>query len=207
MTKRKNPLIIVAIKWVLGEDFMDNVDHYRVNSDICSRFVASLLGVETSGYKASGLTRALFSRDYLGGLEEVVAYYIPFRCLPLATDLQRFITSKEEVPWHPLIDGLRTTTLSAHRLRTELATEFLLRIYLIIPISASTDWYTGFEDYIFSWVLTLDILPDLVLIITVESSGIASDKEWSREEDAKDDTEDYDSLMEEKEDEDDSIAT
>lgn len=207
MTKRKNPLIIAAIKWVLEEDFIDNVDHYRVNLDICSRFVASLLDVGIGEYEASELTRALFSGDYLGGLEEVVAYYIPFRGLPLATDLQRFITSREEVPWYPLINGLRTMMLSAHRLRTKLATEFLLCIFLIVPVLDGTDWYTGFRDYIFPRVLTPDVLLDLVLIITAEASGNASDHEWSGEEDAEDNIEDSDSLMEEQEDEDDSAAT
>lgn len=76
--KRKNPLIITTIKWVLGEDFIDNFDHYRVKSNIFSHFMTSLLDVGTGGYEASELTRALFSGDYLRGLEEVVAYYIPF---------------------------------------------------------------------------------------------------------------------------------
>lgn len=63
MMKRKNPLIITAIKWVLGEDFIDNADCYRVNSDICLCFMASLLNVGVGGYEASKLTRALFLGD------------------------------------------------------------------------------------------------------------------------------------------------
>lgn len=52
------------------------------------------------------------------------------------TDLQWFITSREEVPWYPLIGGLWAMMLSAHHLQTKLATEFLLNIFLIIPIPA-----------------------------------------------------------------------
>lgn len=114
MTRRKNPLIIVVIKWVLGKDFIDDMDKYRVNTDICSHFVASLLDTGITGYLTSELTKALFSWDYLGGLEDIVAYHVPFRGLPVASDLWCFITSSEEVIWHPLIGGLKTMSLSSH---------------------------------------------------------------------------------------------
>lgn len=78
MMQWKNSLIIAAIKWVLREDFINNADRYRVNIDICSRFIASLLDCGQAGLLASRLTKALFSQDYLGGLEDVVAYHVPF---------------------------------------------------------------------------------------------------------------------------------
>lgn len=49
MTLWKNPLIIFAIKWVLGKDFIDNVDRYHVNTNSCSCFVASLLDSRVPG--------------------------------------------------------------------------------------------------------------------------------------------------------------
>lgn len=91
MTRRKNPLIIAAIKWVLGEDFISNPDLYRVNIDICSHFVASLLDCGQSGLLTTQLTQALFPLDYLGGLEDVVVYHVPFLGLPVASDLECFI--------------------------------------------------------------------------------------------------------------------
>lgn len=129
MTRRKNPLIVAAIKWVLGEDFIDNVNQYHVNTDICSCFVASLLDSRLAGLLTSQLTKALFSQDYLGGLEDVVAYYVPFKGLPLASDLRHFNTFSEEVTCHPLIGGLRTMMLSAHCFRAELAADFLLHVH------------------------------------------------------------------------------
>lgn len=156
MTRRKNPLIIATIKWVLGEDFISNPDRYRVNTDICSRFLASLLDYGQSRLLTTQLTQALFPLDYLGGLEDVVAYHVPFLGLPVTSDLERFIFQNEEVRWHPLINGLKTMSLSSHRYRVELAVEFLLWVHMMVPIPEATEWYTSFRDYIFPRVL----LPD-----------------------------------------------
>lgn len=49
MTGRTNLILINAIKWVLGEDFVGVEDRYRVKTDICSWFVASLLDVGMNG--------------------------------------------------------------------------------------------------------------------------------------------------------------
>lgn len=89
----------------------------------------------------------------------------------------------------------------------ELVVEFLLHIYLIRNVPARTEWYTNFRDYIFPWVLTLDVLPDLVLMIATEESSISSDQEWSGGEDTEDDIENSDFLMGEEEDNDDSATT
>lgn len=70
----KNPLIITTIKWVLDKDFIDDMDKYHVNTDISSHFIASLLDTMMIGYLISELTKALFSLNYLSGLEEMVAH-------------------------------------------------------------------------------------------------------------------------------------
>lgn len=54
-------MIISAVKWVLGEDFIDNADWYHVNIDICSCFVASLLDFGLARLLASHLTKVLFT--------------------------------------------------------------------------------------------------------------------------------------------------
>lgn len=68
LTRQRNSLITAAIKWVLGKDFIDDIDRYHVNTDIFSRFVASLLDAGTSNYLTTKLTKMLFPSDYLGGL-------------------------------------------------------------------------------------------------------------------------------------------
>lgn len=45
MTKNKHSLSIIAIKWVLGQDFLEYEDKYRVNTDVCSHFVTSMLDI------------------------------------------------------------------------------------------------------------------------------------------------------------------
>lgn len=157
--RRKNPLIIFAIKWVLGKDFLNNPNRYRVNTNICSRFIASLLDYGQSGVLTTLLTWVLFPKDYLGGLNDVVAYHVPFLGLPVVSDLERFIMLNEEVAWHPLISGLKTMTLSSHQYHTKLAIEFLLRVHLIVPVPKGTDWYTGFIDYIFPRIFMPDQQP------------------------------------------------
>lgn len=119
-------MIIASIKWVLGEDFIDDVDRYRVNTDICSRFMASLLDDGKNDYLVMELTQTLFPLEYLGGLEVIVQYFVPFRGLPLVLDLQHFIVFGEDVDWYPLIGGLKTMLLSSHRYCVECAAKFLL---------------------------------------------------------------------------------
>lgn len=43
MMQRRIPLIIAAIKLVLGKNFINDMDQYRVNTNISSHFMASLL--------------------------------------------------------------------------------------------------------------------------------------------------------------------
>lgn len=132
------------------------------------------------------LTQALFSKDYLGGLENVVAYYIPFRGLPMASKLEWFITLNEEVAWHPLLSGLKTMALSSHRYRVKLAAEFLLHVHLIIPVPEGTDWYTRFRDYIFLRILMPYQQPNLVVIFMSGKLQSASNSEWLGEEENSD---------------------
>lgn len=203
MMRPKNPLIIAAIKWVLDEDFIDNADWYCVSTDICSRFVASLLDFGLAELLALQLTKALFSQDYLGGLEDVVAYHVPFRGLPLASDLRHFITFGDEVTWHPLISSLRTMTLSSHRFRAKLVAEFLLRVHMIVPVLDGTEWHYDFRDYIFPRVLMPHIQPNLVVIYMAKVLDGNHDHEWSEGDGTPDDSADPNFQVEDDEDEED----
>lgn len=194
-------MIIAAIKWVLREDFIDNADSYRVNTDIFSRFVSSLLDCGLAGLLALQLTKEFFSQDYLGRLEDVVVSHVPFRGLPLASDLRHFISSSDEVPWYLLVGGLKMMTLSSHWFYIKLAAEFPLRVHMIVLVPDRTKWYSDFRDYIFPRVLTPHILPALVFIYMV---GVPNDNhghEWSEGDDTLDDSGDPDFQMGDDEDE------
>lgn len=122
----------------------------------------------------------------------MVAYYVPFRGLPLALDLRCFITSIEEVTWHPLISGLRMTMLLDNHFQAELTAKFLLHVHLIIPALDGTEWYSDFWDYIFPQALTPHIQPNLVVISMGGVPGGASNYEWLEGEDTSDDSGDLD---------------
>lgn len=87
MTKMKNTLAIMAIKWVLGEDFITGVDRYKVNTDIVSQFVASLLDLRECKAHIIQLTKELFPKHYLGGLEEIIHTAVIGLSIPIAIDL------------------------------------------------------------------------------------------------------------------------
>lgn len=122
----------------------------------------------------------------------MVSYHAPFRGLPLASDLRHFISSGDEVPWHPLVGDLKMMMLSSHRFHTGLATKFLLRVHMIIPVPDGTEWYSDFRDYIFPWVLTSHIQPNLVVIYMAGVLDENHGHEWSEGDDTPDDSADTD---------------
>lgn len=100
----------------------------------------------------------------------------------MASDLECFIFQNEEVRWHPLINGLKTMSLSSHRYHVELPAEFLLRVHMMVPIPEGTEWYTGFRDYIFPRFLLPDQPPNLVVIFIHGEPESSSHSEWLGEE-------------------------
>lgn len=84
----------------------------------------------------------------------------------------------------------------------EHAAEFLLIVHLIVPTPTNTIWYTEFQDYMFSRILTLHILPKLVCVSISQESDSDSSHEWMGDNDDKDD--DLEFLMDEDEDEEDN---
>lgn len=70
--------------------------------------------------------------------------------------------------------------------------EFLLQVHLIVPILVGTKWYTNLRDYIFLWILTPHVQPNLVLVSIAQEPINDPDHEWSEGEDAKDDADDFD---------------
>lgn len=91
MTKLKNTLGIVAIKWILGDDFINGEDIYKVNIDISSWFVASTLYLGENTSKIILLTREVFPKHLLDALDEIVHLVVIGLGIPIAMDL-RFTT-------------------------------------------------------------------------------------------------------------------
>lgn len=91
MMKNKHSLVSVAIKWVLGKDCIEYGDKYRVNTDVCSHFVASMLDICVPRPLFLKLVKEIFPKKYLNGLGEVVAHAAYGVGLSSASDLRRFI--------------------------------------------------------------------------------------------------------------------
>lgn len=105
MTKNKHSLDIIAMKWVLGRDYVEYKDKYRVNIDICSHFVMSLLDIQVPKPMILHLTLEIFLKCYLGGLGEVVANVVYGLGLPTTSDLRKHIEEDAVVPWVPFLSG------------------------------------------------------------------------------------------------------
>lgn len=99
MTKNKHYLVLIAIKWVLGKDYIEYEEKYWVNTDTCSHFVASMLDINVPRPLILKLVKEIFSKKYLNGTTEVVAHVAYEVGLPSASDLRRFIKEKAVVIW------------------------------------------------------------------------------------------------------------
>lgn len=140
----------------------------RVNTDIYSWFVASLLDFNVSKHLIVHLTEVLFPQLYLGGLDEVVDVVVPYVGIPIASELRLFVDHGEVFPWLPFVSSFKTMTLT-HRDRVWHASDFLLHLHFLIP-SDGVSWYTDFRDYIFPlcWIL-MNLLALMAVKIFVES--------------------------------------
>ena len=66
--------VIAAVKMVLGRAFLENGNRYRVNTDITSQFLASLLDFKGSKVDILLLLRKTFKVEYLGDDIDIVAH-------------------------------------------------------------------------------------------------------------------------------------
>lgn len=87
MTKNKHSLAIVAMKWVLGRDYIEYEDTYIFNTDVCSQFVASMLDIQVPKPLILFLELEIFPKMYLVGLGEVVENVAFGIGLPTSSDL------------------------------------------------------------------------------------------------------------------------
>lgn len=105
MTKNKHSLDIIAMKWVLGHDFLEYEDKYRVKTDVCSHFVASMLDIAIPKPLILRLVKEIFPKKYLNDLEEVVVNVAFDGGIPTSSDLKRFIEEDVVIPWLSFLSG------------------------------------------------------------------------------------------------------
>jgi len=69
MLPRSDDLMVGAVRMILGKDFMENDERYRVDTDISSRVLAMLLELDTAKAEVETIMRGIFNLEHLGDLE------------------------------------------------------------------------------------------------------------------------------------------
>ena len=97
---------IAAIKKVLGHEFLENENRYRVNSDITSQFLASLLDLKEARAKIVVLLRKIFKVVYLGDDIEIVAHAVLGVGIPWVSEVHKLLEPSQNVVLQPFLLGL-----------------------------------------------------------------------------------------------------
>ena len=82
---------IAAIKMVLRCEFLENENRYRVNNDITSQFLASLLDLGEARAEIVVLLRKIFKIVYLGDDIEIVSHAILGVGIPWAGEVHKLL--------------------------------------------------------------------------------------------------------------------
>lgn len=134
---------IEAAMMILGRRFVESGERYRVNSDITSRFVASLLDLQASKEMIAQLSHLIFKSAFLQGLEVVLVASHLGEGIPLPRDLLR-----PTVELHPFIPDIYEPRYWMHRFYTKTAYDFLKRMYHLVPTQDSKclSLFAAYED-------------------------------------------------------------
>lgn len=73
-----HPLVVYAIKYLLGEEFIMVYDRYQINTDISSMFLSLALDRGLSKKMARNLCKVIFKVYLLGGLEDILRNCVDF---------------------------------------------------------------------------------------------------------------------------------
>lgn len=149
MTKKKHLLSIIAIKWVLGWYFLEYEDRYRVQTDVCSHFVASMLDIGIPKPLILCLVKEIFPKKYLNGLREVIANTTYGGGILTVSNLRRFIEEDAIILWLPFLSAFHLQLQDEHFQRVTRACHFLFRIYNVVQFY-DIDWYMKFRNLVFS---------------------------------------------------------
>lgn len=83
-----DPITMVVVKMILGKGHLEDKEYFRMNSDIVSCFLASVLDIWTPKGEAKALVGKLFKKILLGGLDETMKATFLGRGIPRARDLE-----------------------------------------------------------------------------------------------------------------------
>jgi hypothetical protein len=138
-----------AIRMVLGREFLENENRYRVNTDISSRFMASLLDLGGEKVEILMLLRKVFRKEYLGDDVNVLVFAEIGFGIPWANDLPRILQPEEIVPRQPFLLNLDVEQLTRHRKWAQIGRDFL-RKWHNLEDTEDYRWLEEFSEIILS---------------------------------------------------------
>ncbi|XP_057817450.2 uncharacterized protein LOC131030597 [Cryptomeria japonica] len=127
----EDDLVILAVKMTLGRSHLERKEYYRDNTQISSRFVASLLDVQVQNGEVRDLARSLFRLELLGGLGKVLGYAVLGVGIPRPGDLASVLEDEETLTFCPFLLDLKGPALLRHRQFPGMAHSFLKWKFLI----------------------------------------------------------------------------
>ena len=83
--------VIATVKMVLGQEFLENVNRYCVNTDITSQFLASLLDLREVRVDILLLLRKTFKAKYLGNDIDIIAHVELGVGIPWAGEIHKLL--------------------------------------------------------------------------------------------------------------------
>lgn len=137
---------VVAIKMVLGREHLVPHETPRVNSQIVSRFLASLLDIHTSKDEAKALVCKLFKKDLTEGMDEIFKMAILGVEVSRPKDLELVKKQGEVIKIYPFLLDLKGMTLVRHRMVATVGVNFLKKKMRLVVVNGF-EWVTKFDAF------------------------------------------------------------
>jgi hypothetical protein len=140
--------VIAAVKMVLGHEFLENENWYRVNSDITSQFLASLLDLGEARAEIVVLLRKIFKIVYLGDDIEIVSHAILGVGIPWAGEVHKLLEPGQNVVLQPFLLGLTAGQLQHHRKCARIGVNFLRKWFFLDEVEDGNQWLQEFATMV-----------------------------------------------------------
>ena len=98
--------VISTMKIVLGWEFLEDGNRYRVKTDITSQFLASFLDIEEEKVDILLLLRKTFKEKYLGDDIDIVAHVELGVWIPWASEIHKLLEPSQNVGLQPFLLGI-----------------------------------------------------------------------------------------------------
>lgn len=120
-----DPPILLVVKLILGSAHLSRDEYPRDNTNISSKFVASLLDQKLSKQLTWNLTRELFPVEILQDLQEILNKAIHDSSAPRPSDRILFNAHGALINYYPFLLDLKDKELNRHRKFTSAGLSYL----------------------------------------------------------------------------------